>query len=100
MRAELLPRRFGEIDAIVLCSLLDVRKGQLAAGIGNAGNLIEACHGVADVASVGERFLAFLWKGKDTVGKVALRRQAAMLFVRFPACSHFGMLPRPAPSQR
>src|SRR5579862_9423185 len=41
MNAQLMPRRFCEVDAVVLCSFLDIRERQGTLGIGNIDDLIE-----------------------------------------------------------
>ncbi len=53
MDAEFFPRRFGQRDPVVARRLFDVRKRQLAIGIGDASDLIESGHRIADVTCVG-----------------------------------------------
>jgi hypothetical protein len=74
MNAEILPRRFGEVDAVVLRCLLDVCKCKRAVGFRNADHLIEPSNRVAYVASIGKGLFSLFRKRVDAVGQIALPR--------------------------
>ena len=65
--AELSPIVLGDLDAIMLRRPLDVREGEVAVGIGDILDLIEARAGVLDMPRVGQRLLALLGEGVDAV---------------------------------
>ena len=79
-----MPGRFRKVDAIVVCSLFDVRERQGSVGIGDVDDLIEPRHRVTHVLRVGEWLFTLLRKRVDAVGQVALHRQLSVFFVRFP----------------
>lgn len=88
--AEVLPAGLLHVDAIVFGGGFDVGKGLLALGVGDASGLVEAGDGVADVAGVGEGFLAFPGEGVDGLGElVAIGGvEFAVLFVGLPGGFH------------
>src|SRR5262245_49857295 len=51
----LAPAILLHIDAVILRSLLDVGESELAVGVGDALDLVEAGKGVLDMARVGQR---------------------------------------------
>src|SRR5207248_10457222 len=73
--SELVPVRFFYVDAVMLRRFLDVREGEFAVGFGHVLNLVEARQGVLHVRGVGQRLLALLRKGVDTLRQVAALRQ-------------------------
>lgn len=94
MDAEFFPRRFGYRDPVVARRLFDVRKRQLAIGIGDAGDLIESGHRIADVTCVGQRLFALFGERIHAVGKVTLCSQPAVFFVGFPCRFHGVIIPK------
>ena len=88
MHAEILPRSLGHLDPVVARRALDVREGELAVGILDADDLIEARDRVADMTRVGQRLFALFRKREDAIGQIALPRQPSVPFVRFPSRSH------------
>jgi hypothetical protein len=56
MNAQVVPRRFREVDVVVVCSFLDVRERQSTVGIGDVDDLIEARDRVTHMLCVGQRF--------------------------------------------
>jgi hypothetical protein len=60
--AQIVPRPFREVDTIVPCSFLHVRKRQITIFIGDVDDLIEPGDGVTPVLSVGQRFFALFGK--------------------------------------
>ena len=80
--AEIAPRRLGKVDVVVFRRLFDIGEGQGPVGVGDAGDLIEPRHRVANVLGVGQRLLALLRKGVDGIRQVALRGELAMFLVR------------------
>jgi hypothetical protein len=99
MSTEILPLRFGEVDTVMSRGLFDVGEGQRAVRIGNVRDLIEACHGVADVARIGQRFLALFGERIDAVREIALTRQPAVFLVRTPSTLHANILPKKGAGQ-
>src|SRR6516165_7547524 len=103
MNAELVPVGFGEIHAVVLRGLLDIREGELPIGVGYVDDLIESRHSVADVLGISQGFLPLVRIGKDTVRQVAARRELPVLFVRFPGGQDVGhvtlLLAAPVPAR-
>ena len=72
----------------MLGGFLDIRKREIAVGFADVLDLIETCDRVADVACVGQRFLALFRKGVDAVGQIALGREPAGFLVRFKGGFH------------
>src|SRR5271155_398863 len=68
MNAQVVPRRFREVDVVVLCSFLDVCERQRTVGIGDVDDLIEPCDRITHMFGVGQWFFALLGKRVDTVG--------------------------------
>jgi hypothetical protein len=93
MLAQILPGPFSDIDAVVPRSFLDVRERLRALGVGDALDLVEARDCVADVARIGERFLALFGKRVDAIRQIALLREPAALFVRLPSGLHASIIP-------
>jgi hypothetical protein len=67
MNAQVMPRRFREIDVVVVCSFLDIRERQRTVGIGNVDDLIEARKRVAHMLCVGEWLFPLLRKRVDAL---------------------------------
>jgi hypothetical protein len=65
MNAHVAPRRFWEIDVVVLCSFLDVRKRQSTAGTGDLDDLVEPRHRVTHMLCVGQWFFPLRRKRVD-----------------------------------
>src|SRR3984885_3183307 len=86
MNTQVVPRRFREVDAVVVCSFLDVRERQSTVGIGDVDDLIEPRDRVTHMLCVGQWFFTLLRKRVDTVWQVALRREWSVFLVRFPSC--------------
>ena len=68
---EFAPAILFHIDAVILRSLFDVGEGELAVGVGNALDLVEAGEGVLDMARVGQRLFALTRKGNTLSGSSA-----------------------------
>jgi hypothetical protein len=94
MLAQILPGPFSDIDAVVPRSLLDVGERLRALGVGDALDLVEARDCVADVARIGERFLALFGKRIDAIRQIALLREPAAFFVRLPSGLHASIIPQ------
>src|SRR5689334_2303102 len=88
--AQVAPVALLDVDAVVLGGFLDVGERQVAVGVGDALDLIEAGQGVPDVGRVRQRLLALLGKGEDALGQVAPLRQITVLRMWFPRgmCCH------------
>src|SRR5580658_11118037 len=84
MSAQVMPRRFREVDVVVVGGFLDVRERQSTVGIGDADDLIEPRDRVTHMLCVGQWFFTLLRKRVDAVGQVALRREPSVFLVRFP----------------
>jgi hypothetical protein len=84
--AELAPVRLGDVHTVVLGGGEDVLERQVAILVGDALHLIEPGDGIADVARIGHRFLAFAGKREDGLRQLTLVlvRQAAVLLVGLP----------------
>ena len=52
MNAQVMPRRFREIDTVVACSFFDVGECQSTIGVGDIGDLIEPRDRVTHVLGV------------------------------------------------
>lgn len=79
MNTELVPIRLGEIDIVVARCLLDVCERHGAVGIGNVGNLIEACDRVSHMCSISQWLFPLLWKRKHGVRQVASRCDPSLI---------------------
>jgi predicted enzyme related to lactoylglutathione lyase len=65
MNSQFLPRRFREVDAIVLCGFFNIRKCQSTVGIGDIRDLIESRNRVAHVSCIRQWLFALLRKRID-----------------------------------
>ena len=86
--AKFLPVFLRHIDTVMFGRLLDIGEGELAVLVRDADSLIETRNGVPNVARVGQRLFALLWKGENAVGKIAPLSEFPMLLVWFPGCTH------------
>ena len=68
MDAQFVPRRFREVDVVVVRSFLDVRERQRTVSIGDVDNLIEPRDRVTHMFRVGQGFFTLLRKRVDGVG--------------------------------
>ena len=73
MDAQVVPRGFRQVDVVVVCSSLDVRKRQSTVGIGDIDDLSEPRDRVTHMLRVGQWLFTLL--RKRAVGQVALRRR-------------------------
>src|ERR1700693_3657229 len=89
---EIAPALLLDVDAVVLRRLLDVGEGEVAIGIGDALDLVEAGERVAHMARVGQGLLALLGEGIVAVGQIAPCGQIAVLGMGFPRGLH-GLIP-------
>src|SRR5580698_158764 len=85
MNAQIAPRRFRELDAVVVCGFLDVRECQRTIGIGYVYHLIEPRDRVTYMLRVGQWLFALLRKRVDTVWQVTLHRKPSVFPMRFPS---------------
>src|SRR5208282_2724072 len=61
MNAQVVPRRFREVDVVVVCRFLDVRERQSTVGIGDVDDLIETRDRVMHMLCVGPWLFALIW---------------------------------------
>ncbi len=90
---KILPGRFAKVDVVIFRGLFDVRKGKRAGAVGNVGDLIESRNGISHVSRISQRFFSLFGKSKNAVRKIALHRQAPVLFMRMPGRSHMEIVP-------
>src|SRR6476646_676010 len=87
---KLAPAILFHIDAVILRSLLDVGEGELAVGVGNALDLVEAGEGVLDMARLGQRLFALPRKVKHAFRQLGPTVNFSVFGARHPSglCGH------------
>src|SRR5262245_66276952 len=86
----LAPAILLHIDAVILRSLLEVGESELAVGVGDALDLVEAGKGVLDMARVGQRLFALPRKGKQAFRQLGPIVNFPVFGARHPSglCGH------------